>query len=112
MAESEQRYSLNEVRDRFYREDIEIVCSRHLPVDIAIVHPDADEQSKEEINISRTYTTLHFPEHEAVQMTAVEQDGTMDIDEIAAMFGIDPNERVWEIGNPKVGGDVTIEIVE
>jgi hypothetical protein len=43
-------------------------------------------------------TTLHFPDNDEVNMTQFEDN--MSLLEVAAKFGIGPDAKVWQVGDP------------
>ncbi len=96
-AEQDERFSIDRLRARFAAEDIELVCTRSIPVDIAVIHPsDEDGQPL----FDKTMVTLHFADevegYKPVGAT-VDDVGNLSLGEIADLFAIKPDEQVWEV---------------
>jgi hypothetical protein len=107
MGDEPTRYSINELRDRFAREDIEIFCTRTIRVQIAFCHSDkTDETGTDDaggIDYGSIWATIHPIDEATGDSTGLwsyaagtgSGDGLV---EISGDLGIGPDEKVWEVG--------------
>lgn len=86
-----ETYSVRELLPRFAQEDIEVYAN----VTIAVVHSNDNEEGEPMLDTS--ITTLHFPSNDEVDATQFEDN--MSLLDVAARFGIDPDDKVWEVNS-------------
>jgi hypothetical protein len=105
MPEQPTTYSLHDLQKRFAHEDIEILCTRTITVQVAFYHPARDDEDApgggDEVAYERVLAELH-PLDENGDTTGLWSyylpEETME--DIAAGLGISPDEKVWTLGDP------------
>lgn len=105
----DEKVSLNSIRARFMEEkNMELACDLTLTVTVSMIHP---ENAEGNIDASKVVGAIHVLEDDDTGAVGGMADITLSddvdgkssvdysLDEIAGIFGIKPDDAIWEVGD-------------